>query len=123
MEKKELTLNEYQKLAMTTCMPSCDNFSYMNLNLGGEYGEFNSKIAKLIRKGKAHIENSRLIFHDDVTPEEISAIRKELGDIFWQLNGCCTVLGWDANSICQENLDKLASRKERGQIDGDGDNR
>lgn len=82
MEKKELTLNEYQKLAMTTCMPSCNNFSYMNLNLGGEYGEFNSKIAKLIRKGKAHIENSRLIFHDDVTPEEISAIRKELGDIF-----------------------------------------
>lgn len=33
MEKKELTLNEYQKLAMTTCMPSCNNFSYMNLTL------------------------------------------------------------------------------------------
>ena len=123
MKKKELTLNEYQKAAMITCMPSCGNFSYMTLNLVGELGEFTSKISKLIRKGKAHINDSYLIFSDDVTPEEISDIRKELGDIFWQLNGCCTVLGWDANSICQENLDKLASRKERGKIDGDGDNR
>ena len=32
MENKELTLNEYQKAAMTTCMPSCENFSYMTLN-------------------------------------------------------------------------------------------
>lgn len=121
MENKELTLNEYQKAAMTTCMPSCNNFSYMQLNMAGEYVELTSKIGKLIRNGKAHIENNKLIFHDDVTNEEIMAIRAELGDCFWQLNGICSVLGWNANSICQENLDKLASRKERGKIDGSGD--
>lgn len=121
MENKELTLNEYQKAAMTTCMPSCENFSYMTLNLMGELGEFTSKIGKLIRKGKAHIENSKLVVHEDVTEEEIKAIRAELGDCFWQLNGICSVFGWNANSICQENLDKLASRKERGKIDGSGD--
>ena len=116
-----MTLNEYQKAAMTTCMPSCENFSYMTLNLMGELGEFTSKIGKLIRKGKAHIENSKLVVHEDVTEEEIKAIRAELGDCFWQLNGICSVFGWNANSICQENLDKLASRKERGKIDGSGD--
>ena len=121
MENKELTLNEYQKAAMTTCMPSCENFSYMTLNLMGELGEFTSKIGKLIRKGKAYIENSNLVVHDDVTEEEIKAIRAELGDCFWQLNGICSVLGWNANSICQENLDKLDSRKDRGKIDGNGD--
>ena len=121
MENKELTLNEYQKAAMTTCMPSCENFSYMTLNLMGELGEFTSKIGKLIRKGKAHIENSKLVFHDDVTDEEMKAIRAEGGDIAWQLFGLFSVFGWDANSICQENLDKLASRKERGKIDGSGD--
>ena len=72
MENKELTLNEYQKDAMTTCMPSCENFSYMTLNLMGELGEFASKIGKLIRKEKAHIENSKLVFHDDVTDEEMN---------------------------------------------------
>lgn len=121
MENKELTLNEYQKAAMTTCMPSCENFSYMTLNLMGELGEFTSKIGKLIRKGKAHIENSKLVFHDDVTDEEMNAIRAEGGDIAWQLFGLFSVFGWDANSICQENLDKLASRKNRGKIDGNGD--
>ena len=121
MENKELTLNEYQKAAMTTCMPSCENFSYMTLNLMGELGEFTSKIGKLIRKGKAHIENSKLVFHDDVTEEEMKAIRAEGGDIAWQLFGLFSVFGWNANSICQENLDKLASRKDRGKIDGNGD--
>ena len=121
MENKELTLNEYQKAAMNTCMPSCENFSYMTLNLMGELGEFTSKIGKLIRKGKAHIENSKLVFYDDVTDEEMKAIRAEGGDIAWQLFGLFSVFGWDANSICQENLDKLASRKDRGKIDGNGD--
>lgn len=121
MENKELTLNEYQKAAMTTCMPSCENFSYMTLNLMGELGEFTSKIGKLIRKGKAHIENNKLVAHDDVECRDFEAIRAELGDCFWQLNGICSVLGYNVNSICQENLDKLASRKDRGKIDGNGD--
>lgn len=118
---KELTLNEYQKLAMKTCMPTCNNFSYMTLNLMGELGEFTSKIGKLIRKGKAHIENNQIVFHDDVSEEEILAIRAEGGDIAWQLFGLFSALGWSANSICQENLDKLASRQQRGKIDGNGD--
>ena len=121
MENKELTLNEYQKAAMTTCMPSCENFSYMTLNLMGELGEFTSKIGKLIRKGKAHIENNKLVVHDDVECVDFEAIRAELGDCFWQLNGICSVLGYNVNSICRENLKKLASRKNRGKIDGNGD--
>lgn len=36
---------------METCMPSCDNLSYMVLNLMGEVGEFTGKIAKHIRNG------------------------------------------------------------------------
>lgn len=119
--KKELTLNEYQKLAMKTCMPTCDNFSYMTLNLMGELGEFTSKIGKLIRKGKAFINNNQVYFNNDVSEEEITAIRAELGDCFWQLNGLVFTMGWDSNSICQENLDKLASRQQRGKIDGNGD--
>ena len=34
-----MTLEEYQKQAMTTCLPTCNNFSYMMLNLVGEVGE------------------------------------------------------------------------------------
>lgn len=121
MERKELTLSEYQNAAMKTCMPTSDNFSYMTLNLMGELGEFASKIGKLIRKGKAHIENNQIVFHGNVTAEEIEAIKAELGDCFWQLNGIVSTLGWNSNNICQENLAKLASRQQPGKIDGSGD--
>ena len=50
-----LTLNEYQDKAMSTCMPESDNLFYMLANLVGEVGEFASKAGKHMRKGKLHI--------------------------------------------------------------------
>ena len=55
-----MTLEEYQKRAMTTCMASSENFSYMFLNLVGEVGEFASKVAKAIRKEENCIEYNDL---------------------------------------------------------------
>lgn len=43
-----MTLEKYQKQAMKTCLPTCNNFSYMMLNLVGEVGELASKVAKAI---------------------------------------------------------------------------
>ena len=122
-----MTLNEYQEQAMSTCMKSCNNFAYMMLNLVGEVGEFSSKVAKAIRKEEKTIHNSELCTHisalgrfdDDFRAE----LKKEAGDILWQLAGLCRVMDWDLEDVAQGNLDKLASRKERGVIDGNGDNR
>lgn len=120
--KKELTLKEYQKEAMTTCMPTSENFSYMFLNLVGEIGEFASKVAKHIRKDRVVIDESRLLlFNLDKIEEE--ELKLEIGDCLWQLSGLCSVMGWDLNDIAQQNLNKLKSRQERNVIDGNGDNR
>lgn len=125
-----MELNEYQSKAMETCMPSCENFSYMMLNLVGEVGEFASKVAKMVRKGQVEIDTM-----DDKTsdlfpmmslPQWVymqDELKKEAGDILWQLSGLCHVMGWDLEDVARQNLQKLASRKERGVIDGDGDNR
>ena len=122
--KKELTLNEYQKKAMRTCLPTSENFSYMFLNLVGEVGEFASKIEKHIRKEKAVINDNRFIIKRfNVTKEEQEELKKELGDVLWQLSGLCSVMGWSLNDIAQQNLDKLASRQQRNVIEGNGDNR
>lgn len=122
---KEMTLNEYQARAMTTCMESCDNISYMLLNLVGEVGEFASKVAKHIRRGKAEIVDNHLCdgADDMLTATDKAELRKEAGDIAWQLAGLCRVMGWTLEEVCRENLAKLASRKERGVIDSSGDNR
>jgi NTP pyrophosphatase (non-canonical NTP hydrolase) len=114
-----MTLEEYQKQAMTTCMASSENFSYMFLNLVGEVGEFASKVAKAIRKEENCIEYNDL----GVTVTNNEELQKEAGDILWQLSGLCTVMGWKLEDIAQQNLDKLASRQQRNVIDGSGDNR
>ena len=125
-----MELNEYQKKAMSTCMPSCENFSYMMLNLVGEVGEFSGKVAKLIRKGTVEIDTI-----DDKTSDLFPMVslpmwvhhqeelKKEAGDILWQLSGLCHVMGWTLEDVAKQNLAKLASRQQRGVIDGDGDNR
>lgn len=126
-----MELNEYQQRAMTTCMDTCNNFSYMMLNLQGEVGEFCSKVAKLIRKGDAHIGstnperagNSELYIDDAEGWQDMVELEKEAGDILWQLAGLCKVMGWNLEDVAQQNLAKLASRKQRGVIDGNGDNR
>ena len=122
-----MQLDEYQEKAMRTCMPSCDNVSYMLLNLQAEVGELSGKIAKAIRKEQLHIEGNDLVFYATATDEEILQFRKdvagELGDVLWQLSGLCMELGFDLNEIAQKNLKKLADRQQRGVIDGEGDYR
>lgn len=125
-----MTLNEYQKRAMSTCMDTCDNFAYMMLNLVGEVGEFAGKVAKMIRRGEAVIDTmdaniqSDLYVNDNCDWDtQKKELMKEAGDILWQLAGLCDVMGWDLEDIAVMNLNKLASRKDRGVICGDGDNR
>lgn len=132
-DNKNLTLDEYAKKAMTTCMPTCNNFSYMFINLVGEVGEFASKVAKHIRKEEASVGGEDVVndlvlcgcetmLGKDVDMWEME-LMKEAGDILWQLAGLCNIMGWDLSDVAQMNLDKLASRKQRNVIDGDGDNR
>lgn len=118
-----MELNDYQKKAMTTCMESSNNWSYMFLNLVGEVGEFASKVAKAIRKGNAEISHSKLlrIGDTDMLAKQEEELMKEAGDILWQLSGLCTVMGWSLEGVAQMNLEKLAARKAAGTIDGNGD--
>lgn len=94
------------------------------LNLVGEVGEFAGKVAKGIRKGAAVIAAGQDLYfngekHDFM--EASDALKKEAGDILWQLSGLCKVMGWSLEDVAQMNLDKLAARKAAGTIDGSGD--
>lgn len=120
-----MTLKDYQEKAMTTCMPSSANFSYMLINLVGEVGEFASKVAKHIRKENIYIGGSANNLIPEIPYEEWlihdRELMKEAGDILWQLSGLCTVMDWSLEEIAKMNLDKLAARKAVGTIDGNGD--
>ena len=127
-----MELNEYQEKAMSTCMPSCENISYMLLNLVGEVGEFASKVAKAVRKDQVKIgwwEEGKEADENDLIPtgsfaewnELKEELKKELGDILWQTAGVAYAMNWTLEEVGLGNLDKLAKRKEAGTIVGNGD--
>ena len=97
-------------------------------NLIAEVGEFAGKVAKAQRQGKVKFtDDGHILIYSFVTAEEgielEQGLMKEAGDILWQLSGLCEVMGWDLESVAKVNLEKLASRKKRGVIDGSGDER
>ena len=114
-----MQLNEYQEKAMSTCLPSCDNWSYMTLNLVGEVGEFSGKVAKAIRKEQLRVADNEL-YKSEKTSNEFETLTEDLkseaGDILWQLSGLCSVMGWTLEDVAKANLDKLANRKKEGTI-------
>lgn len=126
-----MDLNEYQKKAFSTCLPTCNNIVYMGFNLAGEVGELLSKLGKAVRHDQLHIATLPLTEQGtrpmtqtiSVSDEEQELIKKEAGDVLWQLAGVCTVMGWSLDEVAEQNLSKLASRQQRGVIDGSGDER
>ena len=133
-----MELTEYQSKAMSTCMDTSRNMSYMALGLVGEVGELMGKIAKAIRKGHVYVGSEiegnlaypsdsdmhyapSLLGKDDKAYEFEKGLRAELGDCLWFCAGICEVMGWDMDEVARENIDKLSARKKEGTIDGNGD--
>ena len=100
---------------MSTRLPSCENATYMLFGLMAEVGEIADKIAKWRRKGVCRLDMDHLVFK--------SELMKEVGDCAWFIAGIADCFGFTLEEVMQQNLDKLASRRERGVIDGNGDNR
>jgi NTP pyrophosphatase (non-canonical NTP hydrolase) len=108
--------DDYQHRAHEFAGPSCDDFFYPLLGLGGECGEVLDKFKKLYRdRGIRKIE--------DVPEDQARAISLELGDILWYISEVTERLGFRLQDVTDMNIDKLASRQARNKIGGEGDNR
>jgi NTP pyrophosphatase (non-canonical NTP hydrolase) len=109
-----MNFEDYQTRAMSTAIyPNRgNNLVYPVLGLNGEAGEIAEKLKKIIRDSGG-----------ELSPESRKDLSKELGDILWYVAACCDELGLRMDSVASANIAKLASRKERGQLSGSGDNR
>lgn len=110
-----MNFNDYQEKAATTSLHTSIGdikFIYPVIGLVNEAGEVCGKIKKLFRDKDGKIDN-----------EFLDVIKGELGDVLWYLSESCTKFGLSLDDIAEENIDKLFSRKDRGKIKGDGDNR
>lgn len=109
-----MNLSDYQqKASMTALYPNAgQNLYYPALGLGGETGEVLNKIKKVMRD------------HGGIVTDEYREIlRNELGDVLWYVAALARELNLDLDDIAQANIEKLSSRKKRGTLGGDGDQR
>ena len=115
-----MTLNEYQKQAITTELmerakelnANDPAFIAKLLGLVGEAGEVAEKFKKIVRDKDGIIS--------DADKKEVT---KELGDVMWYVSALSDYLGVSLDEVAQTNLDKLFSRRDRGVSRGSGDNR
>lgn len=85
---------------------------YFAVGLGGEAGEAQEKIKKIVRDKEGVIsEDDRLL------------VMKELGDVCWYIARLADELGVGFMDILRTNRNKLQDRKDRGKLHGSGDNR
>lgn len=108
-----MTFNDYQTKAVETAIYGTGNkVIYPTLGLCGEAGEVAEKIKKILRDKNG-------VFG----PEDIEAIKKELGDVSWYIANIANDLGITFDDVATTNIEKLESRKARNVIHGNGDER
>ena len=97
-----MTINEYQRLAMTTLNPELDRRDVLIngvMGLCGEAGEAIDIVKKYLAQGH-ELDREKLI--------------KELGDVAWYLAETAYALDVPLEDVLQRNIDKLRARYPEG---------
>lgn len=147
-----MDFDEYQKKAYSTCTPECFTDKYLDLGYLSEVGELAGKLAKRVRGDvvpdedimheigdcawmiavKALKLGRKLFINMDIVcsglvdfdVHDLLKFKHEEVELkFTTLKFFCDHLGLDFKECLRKNNEKLASRKKRGVIQGNGDNR
>ncbi len=110
-----MTFDDYQKQTRKTLIRHPDSLiatTILAMGVSGEAGEVLEKWKKI------------LVYQNGaVSDEDKKQIGKELGDVVWYVAALADDLGLSLEELMQENLKKLAGRKNRDTLRGQGDNR
>lgn len=87
---EEVTVKNYQELAMRTCLPSAKNWEYCYCLIASEIGEAFGKWGKKFRDGE---------FDKD-------KLADELGDVFWGIALACELGGYEFENLWKYNYNR-----------------
>jgi NTP pyrophosphatase (non-canonical NTP hydrolase) len=108
-----MQLDAYQEAARKTAIyEERHKVVYPALGLASEAGEVAGKVKKVLRDRGGAFD-----------PEQIEALKDELGDVLWYVAVLAADLGLSLETVAADNVAKLASRRERGALGGEGDRR
>lgn len=133
LRRKELMsdFNKYQKEASALAIyphtnvvhPYKGNISadyiYPVMGLCGEVGELANKVKKFLRDNLGQIKGD----DGEVLPEFKEIVMGELSGTLWYVNEVATSFNIKLGDVAEYNIKQLNDRKERGVLNGSGDNR
>lgn len=97
-----MTINEYQKLAMTTLNPDLDKKDILINGVMGLCGE-SGEVIDIVKK---HLAQGHELDRDKII--------KELGDVAWYIAEIATVLDVELEEVLALNIEKLKKRYPEG---------
>lgn len=113
VDLENMNLADYQKIAVNTAIYGKGHaITYPALGLGNEAGEVLGKIKKVLRDNDGIFDSN-----------SVMNIKSEIGDVLWYMAALCRDLGINLQDVAIGNIRKLIDRKERGTIQGNGDDR
>lgn len=139
-----MNLNEYQDRALATAITEDveTDFCHFGFGLMAEAGEVANIFQKYFRKDTRYNrwvewadnniyadwtdEDTKNTTEPDwgmLTPEALTMVEKELGDVLWHVAALAHTFGLSLDSVANTNLKKLENRTKNGTIKGDGDDR
>ncbi len=112
-------MNEFQKWTESIALYPSNNsatngskLAFSALGLASEAGEVIEKVKKVWRDRNLEFD-----------VEDIYKIARELGDVLFGVACVASNLGFKLSEIADESYAKMESRKGRGVLRGEGDNR
>ena len=109
-----MELNEFQKKALATRLHTA-NKEYIRNGLVAEVGEYMGHYSKMQRDGHK--------WGFDEFSNNARLRRKEIGDILWFVAALAEDEGMSLDLVAEEVISKLQDRKNRGVLQGSGDER
>lgn len=97
-----MTINEYQRLAMTTLNPRLQGRDILINGVMGMCGEAGEAI-DIVKK---HLAQGHELDREHLA--------RELGDVAWYLAETACAIGMDLETVLQMNIDKLKARYPEG---------
>ena len=108
-----MDVQTYQDKALETAVYGEDIcVSYPALGLASEVGEVLGILKKIYRDDEGWL-----------TPTLKQKLELELGDVLWYVAALAADLGLSLGEIAEKNIAKLHGRRERGTLQGSGDDR
>jgi NTP pyrophosphatase (non-canonical NTP hydrolase) len=115
---------DYQKLSTATAIypgkGTIMGLAYVSLGANGEAGEIAEYVKKAWRDDNIETVDGENYYVGD---ERRRKILNEVGDTLWYLSQICEELDASLGQVAEANIQKLADRRERDAISGEGDDR